>query len=259
MSLAGVIRQADYYAVGVRQTWKGAIFSSVLQPVGYLAAMGVGLGTYIDNGGHRAALGGLTYLQFLAPALVAVAATQFAVMECTFPVMGRLVWNKVFHSMVHTPLTAREVVLGQLSYVAVRTAVSCAVFLAVIACFGAIASPWAALIVPGAVLLSLAFSAPLLCYTAWLRTDSGLSVLFRFGFVPAMLFSGSFFPITSLPAGIRWLAYVVPLWHGVDLSRSFASGHVHWLAVLGHVAYLLAWLFVGFWFAARVFTKRLSA
>jgi lipooligosaccharide transport system permease protein len=253
-----VARQADYWAVGYRQTWKGNVFSSFLQPVGYLAAMGVGLGTYIDKGGHSADLGGLTYLEFLAPALVAVVAMQATFMECTFPAMGRLIWNKVYHSMVHTPLSARDVLIGQMTFVAFRVAVSSAIFLAVIACFGAVNSPLGVLAVPVAVLLSLAFSGALLSYTAWLRTDSGLSILFRFGMIPAMLFSGSFFPIANLPDSIRWLAYVVPLWHGVDLTRSFCSGNVDWLTVLGHVGYLTLWAVVGFWFASRMFRKRLA-
>jgi lipooligosaccharide transport system permease protein len=252
-----VSRQADYFAVGFRQTWKGSVLSAVLQPVGYLAALGVGLGTYVDSGGHSADLGGLTYLEFLAPALIAVVAMQGTFMECTFPAMGRLIWNRVYHSMVHTPLSARDVVFGQVAFVAVRVGLMSTVFLAVIACFGAVNSPLALLAVPSAVLLSLAFAGVLLSYTAWLKSDSGLSILFRFGMVPAMLFSGSFFPITALPAAIRWVAYVVPLWHGVDLTRSFCSGNVDWLAVFGHVAYLSLWAAVGLWLATRMFNRRL--
>jgi lipooligosaccharide transport system permease protein len=252
-----VALQADYYAVGYRRDWKNNVVTGILQPFGFLAAMGVGLGSYVDHGAHSAELGGLTYLEFLAPALIAVAAMQAAFMECTFPAMGRLIWNKVYHSMVHTPLTSADVVRGQLSFVMLRSAVTSTLFLAVIACFGAVSSPLAVLAVPAAVLLALAFSGALLSYTSWLRTDSGLSILFRFGMIPAMLFSGSFFPISSLPAALRWLAYVVPLWHGVDLTRSFCSGNVDWPSVFGHVGYLALWAGVGFWLAARMFRKRL--
>ena len=82
-------------------------------------------------------------------------------------------------------------------------------------------------------------------------------MIFRFGVVPAFLFSGAFFPVSQLPNWIEWLAYLSPLWHGVELSRDLSLGTVDPLAALGNLAYLAAWFVVGTWFAVRGLTRRL--
>src|SRR5260370_36598441 len=107
-------------------------------------------------------------------------------------------------------------------WIGARVAPSSAVFLAVMAAFGAVKSPEAVLLLPVGLLTGLAFAAPIAAYAVTLERDSGLSALFRFGIIPMFLFSGTFFPVSQLPAALRPGAYVTPLWHGVDLSRHFA-------------------------------------
>jgi lipooligosaccharide transport system permease protein len=75
--------------------------------------------------------------------------------------------------------------------------------------------------------------------------------------VPAFLFSGAFFPVSQLPNWIEWLAYVSPLWHGVELCRDLSLGTVvPWMALL-NLGYLLIWFLVGTWLAVRGFTRKL--
>ena len=106
-------------------------------------------------------------------------------------------------------------------------------------------------------MLGLAFSAPVAALAAWLERDEGFNALFRFGIMPLFLFSGTFFPISRLPEGVRVLAYVTPLWHGVDLLRHLTLGTPSLWPSLGHVAYLALWASVGLFLARRTFTRRL--
>jgi lipooligosaccharide transport system permease protein len=210
----------------------------------------------VDSNG-TGALGGVSYLQYIAPGLLAATALQVAVGESTYPVMSGLKWQKFFYSMIATPLRPADVVYGQLAFIAFRVGSTCAVFLVVIAAFGGLQSPLGVLALPVALLVGMAAAAPVAAYATTLENDSGFAMIFRFGVVPAFLFSGAFFPVSQLPNWIEWLAYVSPLWHGVDLCRALSTGTVvPWLALV-NVTYLLAWFVIGTRFAVRGFTKRL--
>ncbi|MDQ3128741.1 MAG: ABC transporter, partial [Chloroflexota bacterium] len=111
--MALMTRVVELRAMQYRRTFRASIFSSFLNPVLFLLAMGVGLGTYVDQSGTATqALGGLSYLQFLAPGLLAATAMQTAAFESTFPVIGGLSWQKTFHAMYATPVSARDIVVG---------------------------------------------------------------------------------------------------------------------------------------------------
>jgi lipooligosaccharide transport system permease protein len=249
-------RMFDYWVTVYKRTWKGTMVSSFLLPLLYLASMGVGLGSFVDSNG-TGALGGVSYLQFIAPGLLAATALQIAVGEATYPVMSGLKWQKFYHSMIATPLRPADVVYGQLGFIAFRVGSSCAVFLVVITLFGGLKSPLGVLGLPVALLVGMAVAGPVAAYATKLENDSGFAMIFRFGVIPAFLFSGAFFPVSQLPDWIEWLAYVSPLWHGVDLARGLSLGTLNpWLALV-NVVYLLAWFVVGTWLAVRGFTRRL--
>lgn len=250
------LRQFDYWLTVYKRTWKGSLVSSFLLPLLYLAAMGIGLGSFVDGNG-TGALGGVSYLQFIAPGLLAATALQIAVGESTYPVMGGIRWHKTYFSMVATPLRPADVMYGQLAFIAFRVLTTCLVFLAVIAAFGGLGSAWGLLALPVALLTGMAASAPVCAVAVGLDNDAGFSMIFRFGVIPAFLFSGAFFPVSQLPNWIEWLAYVSPLWHGVELSRDLSLSTVEVLPALGNLAYLAAWFGVGTWFAVRRTHERL--
>ena len=145
----------DYWLTVYKRTWKGTMVSSFLLPMLYLAAMGIGLGSFVDSNG-TGALGGVSYLQFIAPGLLASTAMQIAVGESTYPVMSGLKWQKFYHSMIATPLRPADVVYGQLAFIAFRVFTSCAVFLVIIALFGGLKSPLGVLGLPVALLVGMA-------------------------------------------------------------------------------------------------------
>jgi len=250
------VRSLQSWAYRYKRTWRGSAVSSVLQPVLFLAAMGLGLGSLV-NRGHTTALGGVTYLVFLAPALLAAAAMQTAVMESAWPVLAAVKWLKTYDAMLASPLRVRDLLAGHLTWIGLRVLMVCTVFLAVMAVFGAIKSPEAVLLIPAGLLTGLAFAAPVAAYSVTLERDSGLTALFRFGVMPMFLFSGTFFPVTQLPAALRVVAYITPLWHGVDLCRHLALGEASFLGSLGHVAYLFLWFGAGCVIALTTYRRRL--
>lgn len=252
-------RLGQYWVTAYKRTWRGSVVTSFLLPFLYLSAMGVGLGSFVDANSGGRTLGGVTYLAFIAPGLLATTSLTTAVGESTYPVMGGFRWDRTYFSMSATPLEASDILLAHLLTVAFRILVSSAVFIAVLAAFGVLVTWWGGLAALGvSVLLGMAHASPLFALSAILQEPSAFALVFRLGLMPMSLFSGAFFPITQLPAAVAWLAYVTPIWHGVELSRMLTLDTVSWLAALGHLAYLLLWLVAGWQLALRAFVKRLE-
>jgi lipooligosaccharide transport system permease protein len=253
-----VFRAVEASLVTYKRTWRGSIFSSILSPVLFLAAMGVGLGSLVDENTDSMALEGVSYLTFLAPGLLASNAMQLAANEAAWPVMAGIRWQKTYHAALASPLGVVDVALGTLAWIAVRLLMACAIFAAVMVAFGAFESiPGLVLAVPAGVLTGMAFAAPIAAYSASIENDHGLSSLMRFVIIPLFLFSGTFFPVDQLPAWLEPVAYVTPLWHGVELCRDLSLGTAGLAESAVHVGYLLAWVMVGTAACVSRFRKRL--
>ena len=249
------LRAYEHWLAQYRRVWRGTIGTSLVNPILYVTALGVGLGTIVDQTQNTP--GGVPYLDYVAPGLLAAAAMQTATIESSWPVMAAIKWSRVYHAMIATPLTERDAFVGHQLFVITRVFTSAAAYLVVIAAFGAVASWWGILVVPVAVLIGTAFSMPMAALAARVEDDRTFVTIFRFLIVPMFLFSGTFFPISQLPLGFELIAYVTPIWHGVELCRMLTLGTVEVWAALGHTAYLLAWTFVGFELARRSYRRRL--
>jgi lipooligosaccharide transport system permease protein len=221
--LAGLRAAYEHQWLLYARTWRGSIFGNFAQPILFLVAMGMGLGAYVDNA-NSAAMDGVPYLQFLAPALLVSTVMQGSVFEATFPVLAGFTWVRRYHAMYATPLTPFAIAFGQLAWIATRATLVGAIFLVVIVLLGAAATPGIIFAVPVGTLTALAFAGPIAAYMSSQRDTSSFNSIWRFGITPLFLFSGTFFPIEQLPEQIRWIAWVLPLWHGVDLARSLALG-----------------------------------
>ena len=228
--------------------------TSFLIPVLYLAAMGVALGSLIDK--HSHGVDGVTYVAFLAPGLLAGTCMQIGVNDATYPVMGAIKWFRTYLAQLAGPLEVYDVWLGHLAWIVVRLSIVVSIYLAIMAAFGVVYSPWAVVALPAAVLTGMAFSAPVGAWAATLDKDAPISTLYRFAIIPLFLFSGIFFPVSQLPKVVEGLAYISPLFHGVALCRDLTLGTVGWVD-LGHAAYLGAWVGAGYAVGRRTFKKRL--
>ena len=177
----GVARQYDYWATVTRRTWKASVFSSFLAPLFYVLAMGVLLGGFIE--GDPARLEGATsYLDFIVPGLVAAHAMQTAVADTSYPVFSNFKWNKVYDSMVATPITVRQVAIAHLGFVALRVTATCAIFDLVVAPFGVYESWWGPFVALAAQALTGAVFATLMYgFACRIQNDAAFGVVFRVG------------------------------------------------------------------------------
>jgi len=255
ISVALPLRDFEDWVMQYPRAWRGTAITSIINPVFYLGALGVGLGTLVNK--SAGADLGVPYIDFVAPGMLAATAMTIASGEASWPVMGSIKWTRQYFAMLATPIGTRDIVLGHQLWMTVRVASTSVVYLAVIAAFGGVNSIYGILALPAAVLLGAAFTTPFAAYAATVDSDAAFVPINRFIVVPMFLFSGTFFPVSRLPLPLEWLAYATPLWHGVELCRMFTLGHVHVLAALRHIAYLLLFVVIGYAWALRTYAARL--
>ena len=239
-----------------RRLWHRSLAFGFLQPVLFLTAMGIGLGTIIPQDSD--AFGGFDYITWLGPGLLAAMAMQTATFESTYPIMNKIMWGRNYEAMLSTPLQIRNIVWGELAWSAFRIGTLATVFLVVLFLFGIPRSPAAALAIPFTILIGLAFASCLIAFTATQKNDVGFSAVFRFIINPLFLFSGTFFPLTQLPDFARGIAWVTPLFHGVELIRGSVLGQLDPVTAPLHLAYLLAMFTIGATLAERNLTRRMA-
>ena len=256
-----------YYLISARRYFKVSALSQIGTPVLYLLSLGIGLGGIVDarSGGDSL---GTSYLSFLAPALIAATALQIAVGESTYPVLYGFKYQRVYFGMNATPLSADHIASGTLAWIAARAGFSATLYLAVVACFGGIRSVAALLCVPIVVLGAMALAAPIVAFAATIESERGsFAAIFRFLVMPMFLFSGTFYPVNTLPGWAQALAWLSPLWHATELARwvslgslqlSSGVGQASAAALLGHLAILSALTVAGVLLTRWRFRVRLS-
>ncbi|HLF43998.1 MAG TPA: ABC transporter permease [Acidimicrobiia bacterium] len=252
-------RVVEAELVTYRRTWRGTMISSFVNPVLFLSAMGLGLGSLIDSSGADL---GVSYLTFVASGLMAATAMQVGAGEGSFPVMAGIKWRKEFHATITTPLSPADIVYGRFLWSIIRLSFILVVFALISVLFGALEVGPALLAVPPGVLTGVAFTTVVTAFTVTQEDETSLSTVFRFGITPLFLFSGTFFPISQLPDYIKPIAYATPLFHGVELVRKIAlpgvdESVVTTLPIWLHVAYLSAMTVLGLVLAARLLDRRL--
>jgi len=251
------IRLVERNALVYRRIWRGSFFGSFLQPTLFLFAFGVGLGGLIDLRGTTLP-GGVDYLHFFAPGLLASSAMQNASFESAWPILGKFTWHHNYEAITSTPMVVSDLVLGELGWIAIRQFMVATAFLLVLTAFGVPRSPYAVLAIPAAMLTGLAFSAPIMAHAATQKENDNFHVLFRFGITPLFLFSGIFFPLSRLPHWLQRIAWLTPLFHGVELVRGVT---LHTLTLgdgLAHAGFLAAMVVIGALAAMRTFRARLE-
>jgi lipooligosaccharide transport system permease protein len=255
-TFALALRPLEFFFAQYRRVWRGTVISSVVTPVVYLLALGVGLGKFVQTDllfdGHR-----YEYLEVVAPALLAATAMQIASTEASWPVLSAIKWSRQYHAMLSAPLRVRDVVIGHQSFIAARILATISVYLVVITAFGAVRSPLAILAIPAAGLVGMCFASAVAAWGAYTESDASFVAIFRFLVLPMFLFSGTFFPVSRMPLPFEAAAYATPLWHGVDLCRQLTLGDVVGWVALAHVVFLVAWIVAGLTFAGITYRRRL--
>jgi lipooligosaccharide transport system permease protein len=236
------------------------LFTGFGNPLVYLFAMGVGLGSLVSGNLGPNAVDGVSYLTFVAPALLCTAAVTVASEEFTYPIMLGFKWNPTFTGINAAPIAPGQIIDGVVISVLARLLGTSIVYYAFMLLFGAVPGPWGWAGVLAATLGGLAFGAPVMAYVATLEQDTGqIAMLMRFVLLPMTLFSGTFFPLESMPWFLQWIGWLSPLWHSTQLARvaSYGAAEPGWLTLV-HVVYLVA-LSGAFWlWTRRIAVRRLN-
>ncbi len=261
MSTPAPLRVLEWKLTVFRRVWRSNVVSSFLQPLLYLLAMGLGVGSLVNrNAGSARALGQLPYVAFVAPGLLATTAMMVASNESMWPVLDSLMWTRQYEAMSATPIEATDIVAAHVLWLLLRTGIAAVTVAAAMMLFPDVRSWGLIAAVPAAMLSGLALAMPLGAFTVTRTREMSFPVIQRFVITPLFLFGGAFFPLSKLPPIIRWVGYSTPLWHGVRLCRGWATGtSLSASAALGSIGYLVLWSAVGTYFMRRFAQRRLFA
>jgi lipooligosaccharide transport system permease protein len=231
------------------------IFSGVFEPIFYLIGIGLGLGGFIPPltlpDGRE-----VSYLTYVAPALVATAAMNGAVFETIFNIFFKLNYAKTYEGVLATPMGIAEIAIGEMMWALMRAALYAVAMFVIMLVLGLILSPWGLLIVPAALLVAAAFAAAGLAGTSYLRTVNDFDIPMGLIVMPMFLFSGTFFPIDIYPEPIQWLMQINPLYHSISLMRGLSTGIIGWQQVWDF-AFLAALFALCMWLAMRQMERKL--
>jgi lipooligosaccharide transport system permease protein len=216
-----------------RRTWTWNILPNFFEPVLYLAAIGIGVGAYITE------MGGTSYIAFLAPGLVCVAAMNGASFEVTYNIYVRLNFEKTYDAMLTTPIEPDDVLAGEILWAMTRSSIYGGAFLVVVFAFGLAPLPSSLITLPIIPLAGLLFASIGIAFSLRILTIDLFSFYFTLFLTPLFLFSDVFFPIEERLSGVwLWVAEVLPLLHPVRLARSAFRGDLSLIAVWD-LAYIL--------------------
>jgi lipooligosaccharide transport system permease protein len=237
-----------------QETWKISFVPPLLEPLFYLVAFGVGLSALVGKINYHGSE--VSYVTFIAPALIAINIMYNAFFENTYASFVRMYYQKTFDAMMATPLFLDEIVTGEIIWGATKSVIATAIMFGVISLFGLIHYPLGLLVIPLAFVGGMALGSIAMFFTGIVRTIELFNLPIFLFITPMFLFSGTFFPIENLPVWAQKLALVFPLTHLVKLARSFCFGVIDF-SLLWNVLYLLIFSLIFFPLALRKMHHRL--
>ena len=253
----GAFRVWQRNATIFRKSWKTLLLPNLFEPLLYLAALGLGLGTFIQRGGIE----GQSYVQFIAPGLLASNAMFAASFESTYNTFIKLKIQRTYDAIVSTPVNPEDVVAGEYLWAGTRAALFGTGFLVVLASLGfafgepLVSSFWALLIPPMLLVIGVMFSVMGTLFTSLIDRLDLYSYYFTLVITPMFLFSGIFFPVENFPAPVPQIAWLTPLYHAVNVCRELAIGPTP--SALGDVAWILVFTLALALFPIRFMRRRL--
>jgi lipooligosaccharide transport system permease protein len=240
--------------------WRNSILAfGIGSPILYLASIGLGVGLLVDAG-SPGGIDGVPYLVFLAPALLAAAAIQGGNDEAMFPTLAGFIWEKLFFAMRATSLTGGQIAEGVLLAASVRILFTTVAYWVALLVFGAVSWGTALQLIAVSTFAGVCWAALVVALAAKVTDDSAfIAVIGRLVIMPMFLFSGTFYPLSTLPLALQWIGWISPLWHATELGRwiSYGMPLPAW-RIARSFAYLLAIGVVGLLLARRRFERRLT-
>jgi len=227
-------------------TWV-PIFTGFVEPVLFLLAFGYGMGNLV--GDISTGSSSINYTMFIAPGLLATSAMNGAIYDSTWNVFWKLNESKLYKTMLSTPLGPMDIALGEITWALLRGLVYSIGFLTVVTVLGLTPSLWAVLAIPAASLVAFGFASFGMAITSFFKTYQQMGFV-NFVLLPMTLFSGSLYPISVYPDWLEKLIMALPLWHGIELVRTFWFGNIN-SGVLLHILYFLIMIIIGLFVTSR--------
>jgi lipooligosaccharide transport system permease protein len=225
---------------------------SLGEPFFYLIAMGLGLGAYMGL------FGGEPYLKFLATGLVVASCMISATFECLYDSYVRMVIEEIYSSLIVTPISAEDVVAGDIMWGAFRGIISGFLMFLVAALLGAIPVTLPIIIeIFGLLLITgILFSSLAMIITSFAPNFDFFTYYTELFISPMFFFSGVFFPLDKMPHGVQLLSQVLPLTHAARISRAVFSGKYD-ISLVYNFLYLFLVLAAAFYLAVFFMKRRL--
>lgn len=217
------------HALSWLRFYRTSVVLNFVEPITGLLGLGLGLGSYVHL------INGVTFLQFIAPGLIAVTSMNTVSFDSLFGTYNYLHENRVYPSMITSPLTVDDVVVGTILWEATRSLVFGGTFLLIITAFGLVHSWTALLVLPLLLLSGVLFACPAMAVAAIARVFDQMFYYISLVITPMFMFGGVFFPPSRLPHAVQWAIWVTPLYHVAHLSRAFVLGQMDanlWMDVL---------------------------
>jgi lipooligosaccharide transport system permease protein len=221
-----------------------------MDPLIFLAGVGLGLGKYI------ASMDQLPYILFLGSGLLVTSSMYTSAFECTYGTFIRLEFDKVYEGMLSAPITASDLIVGEILWAGTKGLFFSFAVLVVFVAFGVIPVSASVLAPLVGFLTGLMFGALSLLITSFVKTINHFSFYFTGVLSPMFFFSGVIFPVSNLPRLIQPVAWVLPLSHPVALARALTVGRFHPVLLL-NLVYILAVTTITGYFAVNRLRKRL--
>lgn len=224
------------------------VLSGFVEPVLYLLSFGYGVGKLVGKiqvvPGHY-----VTYVQFIAPALLATSAMNGAIYDSTWNIFFRLKYDGTYKAMLATSLGPLDVALGEIGWALIRGLLYATGFTAIVFPLGIMKGWYGLLAIPAAVVIAFGFASMGMLYTTFAKSFVQMDWV-NVVMLPLFLFSGSLYPLSIYPQWLRTIIEALPLWHGIQIVRSLSLGIIHW-GLLWHFAYFAAMIVIGLTFTTR--------
>jgi len=237
-----------------RKNWKVSFLPPLLEPLFYLLAFGIGLSALVGSVPYEGRQ--ISYIKFIAPALISVTIMYNAFFENTYSSYVRMYYQKTFDAMMSTPLSLEEIITGEIFWGATKSVIATTIMMGVISSFGLISFPQGLFILPLAFLGGLAFGSVGMLFTGMVANIDQFNLPIFLLVTPMFLFSGTFFPLDTLPEWAGRLALALPLTHLVEIVRSLSFGEFR-TTLVWNFAYLVLFTVVFFFWAIHKMRIRL--
>lgn len=250
LDLRSVARVTRRNFLSWRRFYRASLVSALGDPLLFLFGIGWGLGRFVGE------IEGCPYLQYVASGILASSVMNVATFETTFSSFARMREQRTYEAIRATPVSLTEILGGDILWAACKCVLTATIMTLVLFVAGLLASPLAALLPVAGFAIGLPFGAIGMCVTARAQSWDYFTYYFTLGVSVMFYFSGIFFPVAAMPTALQVLAWVLPLAHGVAITRALALGDVSPVLLL-HAAVLALYFALAFRLAVRWMHRRL--